>query len=271
MAPFKKRRVYKRKASTRKPRAKRTGVSLAVKSYVKKQIHVNIENKIANFNPATVPFGNYLESTNLHMRPLLPYPGYNVISQGIGEGARIGNEIKLRKVTLNYVLRPLPYSATSPGNPFPGPSEVEMFLGFLKQAPGILPGTVDIGYLYQGGNVSYAPSGGLVDLIADVNKDYWTIKKRWRHKMGYSQYTGTGSSPAVQYNSNNDFKLNVVKKMDITRLCPKTLKFNDADNLMQGQNLFMFFQSVSAGGSITTSAIQSCNLDYWVSITYEDA
>ena len=202
---------------------------------------------------------------------MLPYPTYNTISQGIGAGQRIGNEIKVRKIMLNYVLRPQPYSATTPGNPFPGPSEVEMYLGYTKQAPGLLPGTVDMGYLYQGGNIAYAPSGSLSDLIADVNKDYWVIKKRWRHKMGYSSYNGTGGSATVQYQSNNDFKLNVVKKLNITKLCPSTMKFNDTDNTLQGKNLFLFFQSVSAGGSITSSGVQSCNLDYWVNITYEDA
>jgi len=201
----------------------------------------------------------------------LPYVGYNVISQGIGAGQRIGNEIKIRKVMLNYVIRPLPYSSTTPGNPFPCPVEVELFLGNIKQAPGLLPGTVDIGYLFQGGNVSYAPGGTLNDLVADVNRDYWNIKKRWRHKLGSASYTGTGGSVDSQYLTNNDFKFNVVKKLDITKMCPKTFKFNDTDNTLQGPNLFFFMQCVAAQGGAFGSGVQACRLEYWVHLAYEDA
>lgn len=261
-----------RKLKKRAPRrAKTQKVSLAVKQYVKRTMHVDQENKTANFSPSGVKFGNVLNSTNMNMVPLLPYTGYNTIGQSITAGGRIGNEIKIRKIMLNYVLRPLPYSSTSPGNPFPAPVEVDMFLGFIKQAPGLLPGTVNIGFLFQAGSSSIGPSGLLNDLIADVNKDYWNIKKRWRHKLGFANYGGTGTSADSQAYANNDFKLNIVKKLDITKLCPKTFKFNDGNNTLQGNNLFMFYQCVYANGVTATSATQMAHLDYWVNITYEDA
>jgi len=59
--------------------------------------------------------------------------------------------------------------------------------------------------------------------------------------------------------------------MDITKLCPKTMKFNDTDNTLQGPNLFFFFQAVSAVGSAGSSGALTATVRYWLSITYEDA
>lgn len=268
---------YKRKNPLRKRVTKsRAGlyakktpkVSLAVKKYIKKVIHTDQENKIINTN-YSANFGTVLQSTNMNMYPMLPYVGYSTIPQGILQNNRIGNEVKVRKVMLKYVLRPVAYDSGI--NPFPAPAEVDMFLGYTKQSSGFLPGTVDIGYLFQQGSGSAAPSGNLGDLIQDVNTDYWTIKKRWRHKIGAAAYTGTGGNAANQYASNNDFKFNVVNKMDITKFCPKTLKFNDNTSSIQGRNLFLFYQAVSATGNILGASNRFISIDFWLDLTYEDA
>ena len=272
MAPFKKRPVRKHRAYRRKPRAtargRNTGVSSAVKLYVNRTIHRDQENKSANFN-FNVDFGNILQNTTMNMVPLLPYLGYGSIPQGITQGSRIGNEIKIRKLMLNYVLHPTAYNATT--NPFPAPIELDMFLGYVKIEPGILPGLSDLGNLFQAGSVSFPPVGGLNDLVSTVNTDYWHISKRWRHKIGYSNYSGTGSNPVPNYYTNNDFKLNVVKKLDITKFVSKTLKFNDSNNTLQGKNLFFFYQAVNAQGTLNTSGMTPCRIDYWVDIQYEDS
>jgi len=70
-----KKRVKRAKPRARKPR--KTSVSLAVKRYVKRAIHVDQENKVANYNPAVINMGSVANSTNMYMRPLLPYVGYN--------------------------------------------------------------------------------------------------------------------------------------------------------------------------------------------------
>jgi len=258
-----------RKGKKRAPlRAKTLKVSPAVKAYVKRTIHRDQENKVVNINSSTV-FGNVLEDAVMNVYPILPYTGYGVISQGVGAGARIGNECKIRKVMLKYVLNPLPYSATS--NPFPAPVEVDLFLGHLKGCPGELPNAGDFNILFQSGNTSFAPVGSLNDLISDVNNDYWTIKKRWRHKIGYSTYTGSGSIATQQYFANNDFNLNAIKKLDITRFVHKTMKFNDTNNTLQGTNLFFFYQAVSATGNVNTAATIPCQISFWIDIHYEDA
>lgn len=259
-------RSYRKKSGV--ARGKRGSVSASVKKYVNRIIHMDQENKVVNFNNS-LNFGNTFANASLYSYPILPYTGFGTIGQGITAGGRIGNEIKLRKVMLKYVLRPNPYDITN--NPFPMPVEVEMYLGRTRAVPGEIPAVSDFNNLFQSGSSAFGPTGNLSDLISDTNNDYWTIKKRWRHKVGNGNYTGTGPSAGSQYYNNNDFKLNIVKKLDITKLCPKTLKFNDSNNSVQGAGLFFFYQALSAGGATNGSSVLPCHIDYWIDIHYEDA
>lgn len=266
MAP---RKPNLRKGRKRQPlRAKKTTVSQAVKKYVKRSIHANVENKQVNIN-AGASFGTILESTDMNMYPMLPYTGLWTIPQGVTVNARIGNQIKIRKIMLNYVLRPNPYDAVF--NVATVPQEIDMFLGYTKQLPGFAPVAGDLGNLFQNGAAALAPVGSLRDIISSVNTDYWHISKRWRHKLGYASSTGTGGNAGNQFFTNNDFKLNVVKKLDITKFCPKTVTFNDANNTPQGRNLFFFYQSVRADGIIGGATQLPVNIEFWIDFKYEDA
>jgi len=265
--PKKARRVArKRPVRARKPKR---GVSLAVKKYVKRTIAVAAENKVINTNVADI-FGSTANDATMNYHPILPYTGFtNTVPQGTGAGNRIGNQIKVRRITLNYILRPQSYNASS--NPFPQPTHIQLFLGYVKGCPGEIPSSGDFNNLFQAGNTVQAPTGLLNDLVSDINKDYWVIKKRWTHKLGFSSYTGTGGAVDSQYLQNNDFKLNVLRKIDITKLCPKTLKFNDGNNTVAGSNLFFFYSAMNAMGGAMTSLVTPCSITYWINMEYEDA
>lgn len=247
---------------------RKSGVSSAVKKYVKKAIHTNVENKTQTVNYAGA-FGNALANPSLYSYPMTPYTGYMTVGQGILQNQRIGNEIKIRKAYLRYVLRPMGYDVGS--NPFPAPTQVDMYLGRTRVCPGDQPIAADFNALFQNGSSSIAPVGSLNDLISNVNTDYFTIKKRWSHKIGYSSANGTGGIANSQYFANNDFKMNIVKKLDITKYYPKILKFNDATNQVQGPGLFLWYQCVNAGGGINASTALPCHITFWLDIQYEDA
>jgi len=247
---------------------KKKKVPLAIKTYVQKEIARDIENKSVQINGGA-NFGSYLEDLTLNAYPMLPYTGYWSVTQGVGAGNRIGNQIKTRKLMLNYVLFPLPYDATS--NPNPIPCEVIMYLGYVKNTPAVLPGATDFTYFYQSGNSSVTPAGSLRDLIAVNNKDYWVIKKRWSHKIGFSNNQGTGGVANYQYQANNDFKLNVVRRLDITKLVPSTIIFNDTGSSPTTKNLFLMFEAVSSNGLVLGAAFKTVTIDYWIDFEYEDA
>jgi len=266
------RRKFRKAVRRAKPRArvgrKTGGVTKAVKRYVKRTFASQTENKRANINSAAT-FGNVAHNATLNAYPMLPYTGYWSIGQGVTQGTRIGNQVKVRKLMLNYVLRPMPYNATT--NVVPQPTEVDLFLGYLNQNSGTLPVAADISNLFQSGAGVAAPVGTLRDLISSINADYWTIKKRWRHKIGYAAYGGTGTDAPSQSYTNNDFKLNVVKKLNITNLVNKNLKFNDATSSVQGKNLFFMFQAVASSGGAFSATTTPCNIEFWIDLEYEDA
>jgi len=268
---FPKKRNYRKRASkTRKSAVGRRGsaVSAGVKKYVKNQIHKNIENKSQTVN-FSEDFGNFLQSTTMHAYPMTPYSGYMSIGAGVLQNNRIGNQIRTVKVMLNYVLRPNPYSALS--NAGPAPVEVEMFLGHLKQFPSTLPTLTDFNNFYQVGNTSVAPTGNLNDLAQTVNKDYFVIKKNWRHKIGYANNAGTGANVAYQTFANNDFKLNIVKKLNITKMCPQLVQFNDSSPTATSRGLFLWYQGVSSAGNILANTQTPVHIDFWLEYVYEDA
>ena len=161
----------KMKSSRKSP--KKPKVSLAVKAYVNKAVHLQTENKIVNYNQ-TLSFGNWFNNSTMYSYPILPYTGFGTIPQAITQGGRIGNEVKVRKVMLKYVLTSRGYDVGN--NPFPAPIVVQMYLGRLKGCPGEIPAAADFNNLFQLGSSVLAPSGNISDLISDINKDYWDIQ-----------------------------------------------------------------------------------------------
>jgi len=257
-----------RKGKKRPIRSRPRTVSLAVKKYVKRTIHSQIENKSVQINGG-YGFGNVLEGPDLNAYPMCPLNGYWSIPQGTGAGGRIGNQIKTRKCYLSYVLRPLPYDAIS--NAFVRPMEVQMMLGYVKNTPSIIPSSFDVNQIFQSGSSVAAPVGTLRDLIATVNSDYWVVKKKWIHKLGFANNAGTGANGNAQSYANNDFKLNVVKRIDITKFVPSTYQFNDNSITPTSKNLFFMFQAVSAGGDLFTATQLPANIEFWIDFHYEDA
>lgn len=266
MAP----KTFRKKSAFKKAKRgyKSKNVSTAVKTYVKRALGKEIENKSVQINGG-LNFGNVLESTDMNAYPMCPLNGFWSIPQGVGAGSRIGNQIKTRRATLSYVLRPIGYDVTI--NPFPRCTEVQLMLGYVKNTPCFQPAGVDIQQLFQGGSSVVPPVGSLRDIIATINTDYWVIKKRWTHKVGFSIIDGTGSAPTNQYYSNNDFKLNTVKKIDITKFVPATYQFNDSGVSPTSRNLFLMFQAVSATGEVMTATTLPCNIEFWVDYHYQDA
>jgi len=265
----KRRAPYARKRNARAGR-KSGSVTVAVKQYVKKTLHAQVENKIQN-TQAGFTFGNVLSSSGLamNMYPMTPYASYWTIGQGVTQNTRIGNVIKPVKVMLRYVIRPTPYNAES--NVSPVPVEIDMFLGHTKATPALLPNNSDLQFLYQIGSSSGPPIGNLTDIIAPINKDYWTISKRWRHKLGFAEYGTNGTQPTNQNLTNNDFKLNAVRSMNITQYVPKKILFNDGGGATTSKGLFFFYQAVSATGTTLASTQYPMNIQFWIDFEYEDA
>jgi len=272
MSGFKKRN-YRKRVSRKGKRSsavsrRKSSVTVGVKKYVNNMVNRHIENKCVQIQ-FSLAFGNVLEDPSLGAFPMCPLSSYWTINQGVGQGARVGNVIKPVKVHLNYVLRPMSYDVAT--NPNCVPTDIQLFLGYVKNTPSFIPIPGDFSYLFQNGSSSSGPVGNLRDQIAVINKDYWVIKKRWNHKIGFSQNNGTGAVIASQYFNNNDYKMSVTKRLDITKYIPKTIHFNDAVATTNNRNLFFFFQAVGANGGTFPATVLSSHIDYWIDFEYQDA
>lgn len=262
-------RGTKKPAKSKRPYKKRATKRSTIARMVKTEIHRNIENKTVQYAAQNLNIGPYVNSPNgLNAFPLTPYGGNMQIQQGTGQGDRIGNEIRTRKLVLSYVLIPSPYDSVY--NPVPNGQEVKIWIGNYKPSPFVQPSTYS--NFFQLGDTSTGPASTLQDILSTSNKDSWNIKKTMIHKVGFSGFSASGSgSINNNYSVNNDFKMNVVRKVDLTKLCPKVFKFNDAvsSNPTSGQGLFMMITAVDALN--LTPAVRTVKLSYWIDFVYEDA
>lgn len=263
MVSFRKprRKVVRKKRVIRKPR-----VSTAVKKYVKRTIHSNLENKIANVTSSGNPITSYGSNSSLFVVSCCPY---SAIAQGTGQGSRVGNEIKTRQCYFNMVLRPANYNVST--NPFPIPQIVIVMFGKVKNSRAQQPVNSDFAKLWQTGSTSQAPYSNTLDLIATLNKDWFTVYKTFQFKIGYAQTdAASGANPAYEYYQNNDYKFNVIKKINLTKMMPKTFKFNDTTSQPTNDGLWMWSMCVPADGSSGSASIPTY-MDFNMTYVYEDA
>lgn len=257
-----KRRIIRKKTSTKM-------VSKAVKSYVSKAIHRNVENKSYQVG-YSADLGSFNSNNLLYAQPLTPYVGGLSITQGVTQSTRIGNQIKLRKLRFNFVLSARTYNVSN--NPSPQPVNLEMLICSLKSASGEMPIASDIANLYQLNASSIPPSGFIYDMTQKVNTDLFHVYKRMRFKFGYSTAGGTGVNANAQSFANNDFKLNIIRNLDLTKYAPKTITYNDNSQTPTSRCLFVLFNVLPVvGGTSFATGVFPVRIDSTIFIDYEDA
>jgi len=265
---FKRKAVIKRKAVYKKrvykKRAPKASSSLVktIKRVMQKQEETKCSS-YSNLNWFMSP-----KSTSIDMNVQTLSPSSYVINQGVGQGDRIGNKIATKRCILRLVAFPLPYNITTNGTPIP--QDIVIYFGKLKQTLDS-PTSTDFTQLYQAGNSSAAPVNSLIDLTKPINTDIFTVVKQIRFKLGYSVYAGTGVNVGNQSFSNNDYKLNFVRNIDITKLMAKHYIFSDNTNPPVNSALFMWNQSVGANGTTAAANVIPASCSYTIDYQYTDA
>jgi len=267
---------YKKSAYKRRPLRKRVpkmgNVSVAVKKYVKKTLHTQIENKVANVID-DITIGSWFGDVNLNVRPLMPIaqgtpPGGIHIDQGVGQSDRVGNTIRTRKLIFRYIMTPLPQDSTI--TPYNIPQEVRIFFGYLKNQRLTFPDVSTFNNLFQFGNTDTSPFNNLWDMTLPVNNDLFTVVKQVRHKVGNSVYTDFQGIKPYNYYSNNDFKMNCMRSIDLTKYLNKVLKFNDTTGTCDS-GLYVWFIAVNADGTQSIFNTATVRCQYSIEYQYEDA
>lgn len=270
-----KKRSYPKKASKPMYKSKfssyRRKPSVAtVKKIVKKAIARDVENKtIQYYSDSAVPIYP-LDSVNFTTNNIYSVSLNNTtlsMGQGVGNGQRVGNRVKIKSAFIAGTIYPAPYDAGS--NPTPQPTQVAIWIFYDKQFPSSVPNpTSDF---FQRNNTVQPMDGTLQDLYSPINTDKYRVLTKRIFKIGYAAATGTGAVPGSQNFANNDFKLNVSFKIPLTKYMIKNVKFNDASPNPTTRNLYFMILPVASNGSTFAAAGRPCNYFYNMSITYEDA
>lgn len=252
-----KKRNYRRRrgASTRKA----PKVSNAVRSYVRRAIHSNLENKLwttyaANQSITTAGSSNFIYPINL-----LP-----VLQQGTGKSQRIGTEITMRTGTIKGRINLLPYSAVT--NPNPSPALVKMWLISYRVAnQPTMTSTTTYATFFDAGNSAVPPQGNVLDTLLEVNNDVWKV-----HATRSFKLSTTAAGASFGTGSNYDTgSISVPYSFSYGKLFSK-LKYDDNITNITNKNLHLLIQVVNADGTLS-SGYAMAETHYSVAVKFEDA
>ena len=269
----KKKGRYLRSAPKRQKRRaagrKHSSVSVAVKSYVNRAIHKNVENKSV-VKRGDLVFGTYTATPNMACTPIYPEHTALVIPQGSGAGERIGNVITTRRLQLKYILYPVKQDVGT--NPQPFPKEVIIWIGYLRGSRITQPQTTGFVDLFQDGNTSNSPFSDLWDVMMPINKDVFHVCKTIRHKIGNSIVVDyDGHIKENMFGANNDFKLNSSRTLNLSTYLGNKVRFDDATT-DSTSGLFMWMTAVNANNELDYSqAVATIGMSYILTYDYEDA
>lgn len=265
----KRRPLRRRIAKKRAPlRAKRP----AIKKMIRREIARANENKtsqhfVTNRDLVTIVDGSFVTS---NIFPLGPDPSSMVISQGTGQGQRVGNRITTKSFVYKGTLVAKPYDSIF--NTTPRPMHVKMWIFYDRTIPTAVPNPVAAADFFQNGSSVRPLQNNLTDMWAPVNTDRYRILAARTFKLGNAEYnTGGGGTATNQFFTNNDFKYNCNFSINLTKLYPKMVKFNDGTATPSTRGLFCMIEYVSATGGAFFSGTTAVSLQSMQSYVYEDA
>lgn len=247
-----------------------------VKDYVNKAIHANLENKdyTTEISKTMCNISNATNFQNGNMFQLTPSGATNYLYQiplGTGQGTRVGNQITVQKAYIRFVIYPTLYNAIS--NPTPKPQDMTMYIFSVRR--GVAGNSVSDAWnifstsFFANGNSYNGALGNLYDTVSIENKDVVRLLKKKTFKLSASNaQLQSGVSGAL---SNNDYKLNIIKRVNITKYLPKKITFNDADANSTSRQIFCVFNPVNCDGTGTASTTFVSAIFFGLDLVYEDA
>jgi len=263
-------RAYKKRAwKKRSAPKKKVSFSKRVSAIVNKRV---LESKTYQYSDVIPLVGIDQTVASQTFVPLSPFGGYVDITQGTGQGERVGNKLRIKKATLSFVMLPLPYNETTNADPIP--LEIDMILFTAKEVPQTIWSPTAMSDFFQLGNSVAAPTGNLLDLTRTVNSDSYTMRLRRQFKLGYGSFI---LAPANNTNANyvnNDFKYNIRQTIDITKHLVKNVRFQDNSANAVSHMTQMWVQAVYADNTQMDAGSAGTipgEMQYTISVEYTDA
>jgi hypothetical protein len=249
-----KRRGYRRKVGTK------TKVTKAVKSYVKRTLDKNQEDKynMLSYNGTislTAASGSAV--TSFDLQP--------ISVQGVGVGSHIGSRFRVKNAWFNYRFT-LNGAAQSVANDMP--LFVYMMIARPRNSPDTVTTTETDQLFYSGDNtVSNFVSGDSQAQWWRPNTDFWDI--RYWTRRAFKLGSATGSGTALY--ANNDFKAAIEGRINMKKFYNKIIRFNNTSSFAQGNNWYALFFVQKYDYTISTTDWDPPRVEGQINIVYEDA
>lgn len=187
------------------------------------------------------------------------------IAQGVGQGDRIGNKIRLVSAYLKIALTP----STESANNYPGPVYVRAMLMYDRQFPNTKPTPAANADFFQNGNGTSGFAGSLQDFIRPINKDRYAVKWMRDYKIGHANYPDGGDA-IFQQGNNNDFKLLRRGSKNYLKYVRKMIKYNDMASFPGECGLYLFVYAVPAHPAQLAGALNYARLFANVELKFID-
>lgn len=203
-------------------------------------------------------------------------------ARGTNSEDMIGNQITIKKAMLSFVITPEAYNATTNVGVLPQNVIMYLFQARINPNEPLLVNdfcnqTLTNGTFFKGKTSSPNPNqgfrGDLLDYLQVVNDNRFSLLMTKTFKVGYAQgdnstwgIAGAGSVGRVL---SNDYKLNVIKKIDITKHLYKKYVKDDDGNWITPY-LFCLWQTVDANGTIATTTQRPTAVEGRVEIVFQD-
>lgn len=263
MAVFSKRKRISRKSKPKKE----------LKMTIQRQIDKNLEVKTwqaHRWNTAATDFGNSANFPNTNVFPVAPSSGFP-LSIGDTTDNRIGNRIRVKSARLRLRLMPHEYdNSGAVQNLLPKPMNIRLIIAHSKATPTAL---VVSSTFFRLGSGTVTPADAMQDTILEVNKDIYVVSFDRTVKLGNSAVDIPASA---SYDNNqdyqaNDYNLNQSLDIDITRMLPKVLEFNNTTTVPTSFMPNLIMLASPADG--TALAADEYPFKYYVQVTvnYTDA
>jgi len=255
------RKVVKR---TKRTYAKKGISAFSVKRIVKMAIAKNVENK--TFQYSAEGFNVYPSNATgfgPSIFPCSPYTSYTQIDQGVGQGQRIGNNIKIKSINFKGFVYPTPYDATT--NTSTAPTYVVMRFFYVRATPATLP--VNMSVFLQNGDGSSNLNNRLIDMSQDYNKDIYRVLCTRIFKIG----TSFPVAAATNSVANNDFKYNQRFSINLTKHAVKKIIYSDTSTTVRNRGIFCSMQAIRADNIEYADTQIPCKVDWSLNTQYEDA
>lgn len=255
-----KKRTYKKRNSVKtvkKSSMPSKILTKTLKGLIDKRIRKKAELKSIPINEEEYVF----TSTNADLSNPVNLTRFFEISNGTGDGQRIGNIINVEKANLKLIVR----KNLSASNQYP--AVVYIWIGYLKADRNTDPSAYFPSFYNDGPSV-LPWNGTMQRTLREENKDLFTIYKKFRFKLGSSTSANSGFN-------NNDFGIFYNTTVSLKPILGKLQFQDDGTAGAVNRDLFMWASYCNIDDVIdniaVTPGLRPVDILYWVDGKYTDS